>query len=61
MPITRHVKVKGKANPYDPAWEPYFERRDDAAMAASLAGRRQLLTLWKRQRGLCPVCGQKIT
>jgi RNA-directed DNA polymerase len=23
-PIQRHVKVKGEANPYDPAYETYF-------------------------------------
>ena len=59
--IKRHVKVKGKANPYDPAWEPYFERRLDATMAGSLEGRRHLLFLWRRQKGVCPNCGQKIT
>jgi RNA-directed DNA polymerase len=59
--IKRHVKVKGKANPYDPAWEPYFERRLDATMAGSLEERRHLLFLWKRQKGVCPNCGEKIT
>jgi RNA-directed DNA polymerase len=59
--IQRHVKVKGRANPYDPAWEPYFERRLDAKMTSSLKGRGHLLFLWKRQKGVCPNCGQKIT
>jgi RNA-directed DNA polymerase len=27
VPISRHVKVKGAANLFDPAWESYFERR----------------------------------
>lgn len=27
IPITRHVKIKDGANPYDPAWEIYFEQR----------------------------------
>ena len=26
-PIRRHVKVKGEANPFDPAWDDYFEKR----------------------------------
>ena len=26
-PIRRHTKVKGAANPFDPAWEEYFENR----------------------------------
>ncbi len=60
-PIVRHAKVKGVANPYDPAWELYFEDRLGVHMAQTLRGRRQLLHLWKAQRGLCPVCNQKIT
>src|SRR5262249_28271495 len=27
LPICRHVKIRGEANPYDPAWELYFEER----------------------------------
>ena len=27
-PIKRHVKVQGEANPYDPAYETYFEERE---------------------------------
>jgi len=59
--IERHVKVKGEANPYDPAWEVYFEQRLGVKMADTLKGRRQLLHLWKEQGGVCPVCNQKIT
>jgi RNA-directed DNA polymerase len=59
--VKRHVKVKGQANPYDPAWEPSFEHRLDAQMTDSLAGQRHLLFLWKRQRGVCPGCEQRIT
>jgi RNA-directed DNA polymerase len=59
--IRRHVKVQGRANPYDPAWEAYFERRISQSMQATLKGNRQLLYLWNRQRGICPVCGQVIT
>jgi RNA-directed DNA polymerase len=61
MPIRRHVKVKAAANPYDRAWEVYFEERLGVKMAATLHGRRQLLYLWKEQNGVCPVCHQKIT
>ena len=59
--IKRHVKVRGQANPYDPAWELYFERRLDVRMTHSLADRRHLLFLWQRQKGFCPHCRQKIT
>ncbi|GAA5531298.1 hypothetical protein Hgul01_05123 [Herpetosiphon gulosus] len=61
VPIRRHSKIKGAANPYDPAWEAYFEHRLGVKMAATLKGRRQLLYLWKQQDGLCPWCTQKIT
>lgn len=44
-PIKRHTKIKGEANPYDPAWEEYCERRSDVQMEATLKGRRQLLPL----------------
>jgi RNA-directed DNA polymerase len=60
-PIKRHVKVKGAANPYDPQWEVYFEKRLGVEMAHQLRGRRQLLYLWQQQDGLCPVCHQNIT
>jgi RNA-directed DNA polymerase len=59
--IQRHVKVRAEANPYDPAWDRYFEARHGVAMERTLAGRRQLLWLWKEQRGRCPVCDQPIT
>jgi RNA-directed DNA polymerase len=61
VPIRRHVQIRAAANPYDPAWEPYFERRLAQAMEATLAGRRSLLHLWKRQGGRCPRCHQPIT
>jgi len=60
-PIRRHTKIKGDANPYDPAWERYFERRMDEQTVASLRGLKKLLCLWKRQKGLCLVCRQKVT
>ncbi len=59
--IERHTKIRAEANPYDPAWETYFEKRLDVQMEARLKGRRWLRHLWKEQNGLCPVCTQKIT
>lgn len=56
MPIQRHVKIRGEANPYDPNFEEYFERRTSAKMEQSLSGRTKLLHLWKQQQGRCPVC-----
>ena len=60
-PIRRHTKIKAAANPYDPAWEVYFEERLGVQMEANLRGRRRLLYLWQEQHGICPVCQQKIT
>jgi len=61
LSIVRQVKIKGEANPYDPQWETYFERRLDLTMEAHPRRRQQLLRLWVGQQGLCPVCGHKIT
>ena len=59
--MQRHVKGKGAANPYDPPWEVSCEERLGVKMTHTLKGRRQLLSLWKHQHGLCPMCRQKIT
>lgn len=61
VPIKRHTKIEGAANPYDPIWEVYFEKRRGAQMAQNLKGQRHLLYLWQEQNGICPVCKQKIT
>ncbi|SAK45243.1 hypothetical protein AWB75_00758 [Caballeronia catudaia] len=36
--ITRHVKVRGPANPFDRAWTSYFARRRAAKHPVSLSG-----------------------
>jgi RNA-directed DNA polymerase len=56
--IVRHTKVRGAANPYDPAWEGYFEERLFQKMRSTLAGRGQIYYLWYGQQGRCPMCGQ---
>jgi len=60
-PIRRHIKVRAKANPFDPQWDYYFERRLALTMEQSLGGQRQAFQLWKEQAGRCPVCQQLIT
>jgi RNA-directed DNA polymerase len=60
-PIQRHTKLRGDANPYDPAWEVYFEHRLDVKMATTFQGQRQRFQLWKAQHGRCPICNQPIT
>jgi RNA-directed DNA polymerase len=54
----RHIKVKGDANPFDPAWEVYFQHRDrQLTLQTSSPGRAKILN---QQNGLCPVCRQVI-
>jgi RNA-directed DNA polymerase len=54
----RYLKVKGEANPFDPAWETYFQERDrKLALWASSPFRATLL---RQQHGLCPGCRQVI-
>jgi RNA-directed DNA polymerase len=61
VPIKRHVKVKAAANPYDPEWEHYFEKRLQVKMADKLKSKRTELHLWLAQNGTCPVCEQLLT
>jgi RNA-directed DNA polymerase len=61
VPIKRHIAIQADANPFDPTWELYFEKRLGRKMAETLEGRRQLIRLWREQSGVCPVCQQKIT
>jgi RNA-directed DNA polymerase len=61
IPIKRHTKIKAEANPYDPEWERYIEKRMGEKMLDHLKGYGQLVRLWYEQDGICPVCDQKIT
>ena len=60
-PIQRHIKVKGEATPYDPAYETYFEKREDDHMSATFRGTQKLRFFWHSQRGICPLCNTRIT
>jgi RNA-directed DNA polymerase len=54
----RYLKVKGAANPFDPAWTVYFQDRDrELALRASSPFRATIL---QQQHGLCPGCRQVI-
>ncbi len=62
IPIRRHVMIRSEANPYDPAWEPYFEQRAyKNVLDATLWDRPRLRQQWSAQKGICPVCQQRIT
>jgi RNA-directed DNA polymerase len=52
----RYLKIRGAANPFDPAWEAYFQDRDrKLALQASSPFRATLL---RQQHGRCPSCRQ---
>jgi RNA-directed DNA polymerase len=54
----RYLKIKGAANPFDPAWEAYFQERDrELALRASSPFRAKIL---RQQHGVCPRCRQVI-
>ena len=59
--IKYHIPVRGEANPYDPADEMYFEKRNDAIMIRKMQGKQMLIFLYRHQKGICPVCKLKIT
>ena len=60
-PIRRHRKIRSVANPFDPAWDEYFEERLGWIMERDLRGKRQLLQLWQQQAGQCPQCREPIS
>lgn len=49
VPIKRHTKIRGEANPYDPEWETYYEKRLDVKMVDTYRGKQWLIYLWKEQ------------
>ena len=59
--ITRFLKTKSEATPFDPKWEAYFEERDTIRMSREINGRKKLKFLYKQQNGICPICGKRIT
>ncbi len=60
VPIQRYVKVRGNANPYDPAMELYFEQRLAKKWETGCHGKSKVISLWRRQARKCPCCGQVI-
>ena len=61
VPYRRHIRVRGEANPYDPAWDDYYLRRRSRVVPDELIGRRLLALLWQEQEGRCLACGQPLT
>lgn len=59
--IKRFVKIKSEANPFALEWQMYFEERETDKMRDTLNGRVKLLNIVQRQKGLCAVCGKRMT
>ena len=57
--IFRHVKIIGAANPYDPAFEEYFEQRNFHLWNTSNRNRK-VAGIFRNQEGCCPVCKQSL-
>ncbi len=59
--IIRFKKIVAEANPFDERWTDYLEEREGEKMLNSTKGREKLLTIWRRQKRRCPVCGDIIS
>ena len=59
-PIRRYTKIRKDANPFDPAWDTYFEQRANQKRSAHLDQYQKSVRLWIDQHGICPVCKQQI-
>ena len=59
--IRRFVKIKSEANPFALEWQMYFEERETDKLRDTLNGRVKLLNIFQRQKGLCAVCGKRMT
>lgn len=60
-PVKRHTKIKAEVHPFDPKFETYLEKRLERSWKESNKGKKKLLALWTRQKGICPNCEQSIT
>ena len=57
---TEYKQIKGDANPFDPEYDLYFQKRETQLMLETLKGRKSLLCLWNKQGRTCPLCGKPI-
>lgn len=58
--VSKYIKIKKDANPYDVEWKAYFDKRETYKMLQHLHGRNKLLTLWNKQERRCPYCKDPI-
>jgi len=59
--IVRHAKIKSDANPFDPLWDDYFDKRRMKRLRDVYAHKRNMKTLLRKSDGLCLLCKQPIT
>ncbi|MFM0120133.1 group II intron reverse transcriptase/maturase [Paraburkholderia sp. RL18-101-BIB-B] len=59
--IKYHTKIKGEFNPFDPTWEAYGEQLRQQRMWESMRYRKQWVSLYMSQRGVCAHCGCALT
>lgn len=59
--IKRHIKIRGEANPFDPEFETYFEKRLGTKMINDITLSKRLKNLWISQKGKCLICQNLIT
>jgi RNA-directed DNA polymerase len=59
--IKYHTKIKGEFNPFDPTWEAYGEQLRQQRMGESMRYRKQWVSLYMSQGGVCAHCGCALT
>lgn len=58
--VHRYIKVKGANSPLDPSLTKYWEQRNTGAGKTRFAKGSKYEKVYKRQKGICPVCGEHI-
>ena len=61
IPIIRYVKVKGTNSPLDPELTDYWVKRNSSLGKTRFAQGSKYQTIYKKQKGICPICGEHIT
>lgn len=59
--IVRFPRIRDAANPYDDAWDIYFEERETEKMRVSVKGNHTLRRLFNLQKGKCALCDEPLT
>jgi len=59
-PITRHVKVKGEASPFDKEFSQYWENRYKQMGKKKWANGSKNEQVAKNQNWKCPICGEPL-